>query len=362
MPQSLPYRFASLSRDPSSGLLLPRIPRSAPPQPPSPEVEVGTISEQILSLLTSSDVRKGSLEQMQFGQCRSQFLRVIDRCVQTERPVQLTLMAFPFKVPNPAKAGARRLPDLAELAALLRLYQLNLKAQLIYPAGLQFHIIHDGSYIAAVFGVCREEVRAYENYFASLADLVNGLAPERFLHLHDFQSLLGAQVSDLRREVSGLSRSIKTWFRNADRGDDWTDRFSKTLGMINLRDLPLAEASLLLDCGATGGLPREYSRLEHRVRSAMRRYCLRDSLLHSLDPRPICFPDAIHLTTQCRPQRLAIWMIGRGRSLLPWHGVGVVDPAGTWKVGLARDVLCDPSYQPVFLAGEDTPFFYQQRT
>jgi Pyoverdine/dityrosine biosynthesis protein len=359
LQQTTPHRFASLSRGPSSGFTLPRISESTFSRQPSSEV--GTISERILSLLSSSDVRKGSLEQMQFGQCRSQFLRVIDHCVQTDRPVQLTLMAFPFKVPNPAKVGARRLPDLAELAALLRLHQLNLKAKLIHPAGLQFHIIHDGSYIAAVFAVCPEEVRAYENYFASLADLVNGLAPEGFLYLHDFQSLLSAHVGDLRRPISGVRESIETWFRNAERGDDWTDRFSKTLGMINLRDLPLAEASLLLDFGAAGGLPPEYSRLEHRVRSAMRRYCLRDSLLHAFDPRPICFPDAIHLTTQCRPQRLAIWMIGRGRSLLPWHGVGVIDSAGTWKVGLARDVVSDPSYQPVFMHGEDTPFFYQQR-
>jgi pyoverdine/dityrosine biosynthesis protein Dit1 len=77
-------------------------------------------------------------------------------------------MAFPFKVPNPAKVGPRRMPDLAELAAIVRLYNLNTKVKSIYPPGMEIHIIHDGSYIADVFGVALEEVRSYEKYFARL--------------------------------------------------------------------------------------------------------------------------------------------------------------------------------------------------
>lgn len=96
------------------------------------------------------------------------------------------------------------------------------------------------------------------------------------------------------------------------------------------------------------------------MRVAMLRYFLRDRLLHAFDPRPKCFPDAIHATTQCRPRRLAIWMVDRGRSLLPWHGVGAIDRTGRWRVALAREVLRNPSYRPVFLEGEDTPFFYRE--
>ena len=29
-------------------------------------------------------------------------------------------------------------------------------------------------------------------------------------------------------------------------------------------------------------------------------------------------------------------------------------------MALARDVLWDPSYRPVFVQGEDTPFFYEE--
>ena len=315
----------------------------------------GKIAERLLALLTSSAVRKGSLEKMQFAQCFPDLLGAISRCVQADKAVQLTLMAFPFKVPNVAKVGPRRMPDLAELVALARLDQLNAKAKCIYPPGLELHVIQDGSYIGAVFGVTLEEVRCYESYFAQL---VGAVGMDRFIRLHDFQALSG--VYDLKRQEAQLHESMAEWRHGSPDSQEWKNRFSKTLGMINLRSLPAGEVCRLLDHAANGTLPAEYSDLEQQVRTAMLRYHAWDSLLHACDPRAACFPDAIHITTQCRPLRLAIWMVRRGRSLLPWHGVGVVDRNATWRVALAREVLWDPSYRPVFLPREDTPFFYQQ--
>ena len=322
------------------------------PEPPAS----GSIAETLLALLTASAVRKGSLEEMEFRRCRTDLLRAIVRCVRADKPVQLTLMAFPFKVPNPAKVGSRRMPDLAELAALVRLHQVHLETKSVYPPGLEIHIIHDGSYIRSVFGVTLEEVRRYESYFSGL---VQALGWERFIHMHDFQDLSrDAGFGDRGQQAALLRTSVGDWRRNARGSEEWTERFVKTLGMIDLRSLSVREVIRLLDHAKSGRLPAEYSDLEQRVRIAMLRYYLRDSLLHAHDPRPTCFPDAIHVTTQCRPRRLAIWMVNRGQSLLPWHGVGVIDRAGKWGVALARTVLWNPSYRPVFLDGEDTPFCY----
>jgi Pyoverdine/dityrosine biosynthesis protein len=329
----------------------------APSWPSVPEFPAGGgIAERVLALLTCSAVRKGSLKKMQFQRCRADLLRVIDRCVRADKPVQLTLMAFPFKVPNPAKVGPRRMPDLAELAALAQLQQLHMKVKSIYPPGLEIHIIHDGAYIAAVFGVTLDEVYAYERYFSRMADALGG---ERFLHMHDIQTLAHlAGCTNVGQQAGRLRREMPDWPRESQ---EWRERFSKTLGMMNLRGIPADEVSRLLDDAGSGGLPAGYEDLERQVRMAMLRYHLRDALLHALDPLPACFPDAIHLTTQCRPGRLAIWMVRRGRGLLPWHGVGVIDGAGKWEVALAREVVGNPKYRAVFLDGEDTPFCYEQQ-
>jgi len=357
MQPSAARSFPALRLDRATPLLLGLSPLwDSPPQLASG----GGIAERVLALLTSSVVRKGSLEQMQFQRCRIDMMRAIDRCVRVDKPVQLTLMAFPFKVPNPAKVGARRLPDLAELAALIQLYNLHLKTKTIYPPGLEINVIHDGSYIADVFGVAQEEVCVYESYFSRLVD---ALGAKNFIHIHDIQALSHtAGFTNLGQQAARLRSSIRSWQCQARESEEWIERFSKTLGMINLRNLPAREVSCLLDHAASGQLPREYGDLERQVRVAMLRYYLRDSLLHTLDPRPACFPDAIHATTQCRPLRLAIWLVSRGRSLLPWHGVGVIDRAGKWGVALAREVLWNPSYRPSFLDGEDTPFCYCQES
>ena len=317
----------------------------------------GRIAERLLALLTSSSVRKGSLEEMQLSICLPDLLRPIESCVRAGKPVQLTLMAFPFKAPNPAKVGPRRLPDLAELAALMRLHWLNLKAKSIYPPGLEIHLIHDGSYIADVFQVSLGELRSYEAYFARLVQLLDA---QGFIHLHDFEALLAACTRDTPKAETLLWAAARDWWRESRHTDEWKGRFSKTLGMMNLRGLPLQEVSQLLEYGTSGRLPPEYRELERQVRVAMLRYYVRDALLHASDPRPLCFPDAIHATTQCRPRRLAIWMVDRGHSLLPWHGVGVINRKGEWGVALAREVLGNSTYHPVFLNGENTPFFYQQ--
>jgi Pyoverdine/dityrosine biosynthesis protein len=314
-------------------------------------------ADKLLTLLTSSAVRKGSLAEMQLERCVADLARSIQRCVRADRPVQLTLMAFPFKVPNPAKVGSRQMPDLAELAALVRLYRLNSKVKSIYPPGLEIHIIHDGSFIADLFGVRLEEVRSYERYFARL---VRALGANTFLRQHDFQDLVDAGNCDPGRQASPPCEAALEWRRSPPGWPEWTDWFRKTLGMINLRGLPRDEVCRLLDHASGGHLSSEYRDLERSVNAAMLRYYERDSWLHACDPRSVCFPDAIHVTTQCRPRRLAIWLVNRGQSLLPWHGVGVIDRSGKWKVALARTVLQDRSYKPVCLEGEDTPFFYRE--
>ncbi len=128
--------------------------------------------------------------------------------------------------------------------------------------------------------------------------------------------------------------------------------------MMNLRDLSVSEAAYLLTQAECGRLPEEYRDLEIRVHRAMLSYHLRDSILHQFDPRPRWFPDAIHATTQERPRRLALWLIRRGQSRLPWHGVGLIDQRLQLRVALHANLIDDERYRPVFLEAESTPFFY----
>lgn len=315
---------------------------------------VSTVATRILRVLTSSRYRKGSLDQLNFPSLAASLLTVIRRRVLDGAPVQLTLMAFPFKVPNPAKVGARRLPDLAELAAIRYLLSLARETQRVYAPGVRFEIIHDGALIADVFGVGLEEVRTYERYLRRLIEREDTAARIR---CHDFETLQRAAGLDAGRILPRVYQDAVHWTRSARGTTPWLDCFRKTLGMMELRDVASESVDRILAAAENGTLPPESGEIEQRVHRAMVGYQVKDAIIHQCDPRPVAFPDAIHATTRARSDRLALWLVRRGNALLPWHGVGVLDRGGA-RVALAKDVAGDPDLLPFTLPGETTPFGY----
>jgi len=316
---------------------------------------VDSLADEVLSLLTSSMTRKGSLKKMRYDETRPLLLAVLRRRIAMGEPVQLTLMAFPFKVPNPAKVGPRAMPDLAELAAIQRFCSLEKMIRAVYEPGLELHILHDGALLSDVFDISVEEVRRYEGYFQGLIRIADACG---FIHCHDFTEMQRSGGLDPTRTLTSLRAEANDWWNSTLGAPEWRACFRKTLGMMNLRALPWQIASGLLGEAREGRLPAGFADLERRVHRAMVEYRMKDQIIHRFDPRPICFPDAIHATTQQRPGRLALWLVRRGRGFLPWHGVGVVNCLRQVSVRPAEDVLNRPDIQPMYLGSEPSPFLY----
>jgi Pyoverdine/dityrosine biosynthesis protein len=316
----------------------------------------GDLAERVFSVLLSSAYRKNSLSAMELSRCRPTIMSALGRCIGRGRPIEITLLAFPFKVPNPAKVGTRTLPDFAELAAIRQYLKLRAAIQRVYSPGLLFHILHDGSLIAGAFGVEVDEVRQYQTYFSKLAEKV---APGLIL-CYDFEALQQQSALDPSEATEELQFIAKRWFRERHGTAEWKAAFRKTLGMINLREIPAKQVADLLRHEIVGRLPFSWQHIEERVHSAMTQYHVADAIIHQFDPRPFCFPDAIHATTQERPGRLALWTVRRGQSLLPWHGVGCLDERGQARVLHAVRVRERGDYHPVFVEGETTPFVYRK--
>jgi Pyoverdine/dityrosine biosynthesis protein len=310
-------------------------------------------ANRVFSILISSAYRKNSLARMNLAEFGPKMLSTVGRCTKRGSPIQLTLLAFPFKVPNPAKVGQRTLPDSAELAAIRHLSTLRDSIQSVYPPGLEFHILHDGSLIADVFEIDLQEVRQYEVYFAKL---VAKAQASDFIRCHDFGTLQRDSALDPCNSIEQFQSAADQWWHESRGTMEWRRSFQKTLGMINLREFPACTAAALMEHGALGSLPPGYESLQQRVHSAMVRYRIQDAIIHQFDPRPLCFPDGIHTTIQDRPGRLSLWLVRRGRSILPWHGIGCFDDCGQPQVVHAVDVCGRPNYQAEFIACEETPF------
>jgi pyoverdine/dityrosine biosynthesis protein Dit1 len=323
----------------------------------APSILASDTAELVFSVLISGAYRRNSLARMNLAECRPAMLSALRRCITRGSPVQLTVLAFPFKVPNPAKVGARRLPDFAELAAIRHLRSLRDAVATVYPPGLELHILHDGSLIADVFGIAVQEVHRYEAYFA---ELVTRAQAGNFIRCHDFRMLQRRSALDPGASVEQLRLAAERWWQRRRGTPEWRVRFQKTLGMINLLEFSAAFVARLMNDASLGRLPPGCEDLERRVHEAMVQYHVQDAIIHQFDPRPCCFPDAIHATTQDRRGRLSIWMVRRGQSLLPWHGVGCLDDRGRAQVVHAAEISDRPNYRPTFIAGEKTPFAYRE--
>jgi hypothetical protein len=327
----------------------------APRQHHVPSPRLGSPEARVFRILTSSAFRKGSISQMDLARLGPQLLTAINGKIRSGEPIQLTLMAFPFKVPNPAKSGGRALPDQAELASIRRLAELAAEVRNVYTPGLVVELIHDGAFIADVFGVDLEEVRAYEAYFAGLVDRAGA---HDVIRCHDFEALQSRAGLSTGPAIEAIQREAKAWWASTRDTPDWRDCFRKTFGMLDIRDVDAETAARLLEDAKTGTLPARFTLLEARIHRAMIGYRVKDALIHAFDPRGLVFPGAIHATTRVQPNRLALWLVRRGDALLPWHGVGVTDRDGAVRVMHARDAL-DRGFRPNFLAGEPTPFCYR---
>jgi hypothetical protein len=314
------------------------------------------IAARVFSVLLSSAYRKNSLTAMELSLCRPTIMSALQRCIRRGSPIQITVLAFPFKVPNPAKVGTRTLPDFAELAAIRQCLRLGAAIQCVYSPGLSYHILHDGALIADAFGVDTDEVRQYQTYFSKLAEKV---APG-FIRCYDFDALQQQSALDPSESIEELRLIAKRWFWERHGTTEWKAAFRKTLGMINLREIPARKIADLLRHATVGRLPFGWEHIEQRVHTAMTQYHVADAIIHQFDPRPSCFPDAVHATTQERPGRLSLWTVRRGQSLLPWHGVGCLDERGRARVLHAIEVRERGNYHPAFVNGETTPFVYRE--
>ena len=165
-------------------------------------------AERVFSVLISGAYRRNSLARMRLAECRPAMMAALRRCTKNGSPIQLTVLAFPFKTPNSAKVGSRQLPDFAEFAAIRHCCALRDAIQKVYPPGLEFHILHDGTLIAEVVGIETSEVRQYEEYFANLIRIA-GAAD--FIRCHDFGTLQQRSGLDPSALLEQLRSGAEQW-------------------------------------------------------------------------------------------------------------------------------------------------------
>lgn len=317
----------------------------------------GSTTECILKILTSNRFRKGSLNKVDFKYYRHSIFQLIRRRVRKNEPLQITLLACPFKVPNPRKVLSRVTPDLAEIGMLIKLNELNSVIKHIYPPGVEITIIHDGLFYNKPFNVTRDKVLLYRKLFQSWIKYLD----LDFATSLDLIDLFGEAYPkfDLNKAKLKAKKHLKKWMYEEEYKQERHECFKLTLNEMWLPKYSREDFIKSIEEYENFGFIKD-KEIERQVWNSVFIYKQNEIVLYHNDPRPILFPQAIHASAKYRVGRLSLWLIRSGHAILPWHGVGILRKDGIISVGYEPYLRKSDSFQPVYLEREETQFFYKE--
>lgn len=322
---------------------------------PAVDAETGrSIEEAIFSVFTNSAVIFG--DPAFVADRKAYWLERISALVAANRPIEMTILGFPYKMPVPLKTN-RKLADFGEVVSLARLNRIGEAIAKVYAPGARAHVFTEGPF-GAFNGVGRADSDAY---FASLEDLQIRFGLNGHLQLHDLNRVI-EKNPDFQPAWEETKREIAA---RRDAGD------AKTLDAIrdalpvrfhNLANPGVSEAEIAQAYRRDPAAADLIASIQARAESGVVTY---RAFLEARDKIGLLervVPGALAMTVSPRPGRLGVRPLPLPAQILPYHGVPVLSADGQ---GMDIVYLWDlrrtgKRYQPVHMAGDadSAPFAY----
>ncbi|KAL1643699.1 hypothetical protein SLS58_004714 [Diplodia intermedia] len=127
------------------------------------------VADDILSVIESYRLKASPFDPKTIPQARHTFLPLIQKAVEKQTPLSLTLPAFPFKSPNTEEKVLGTLPDKAEEVSLKHLQAFCDNIKDTYPPGADLTIVSDGIVYSDLLGVPDSTVWKYGECLRQMA-------------------------------------------------------------------------------------------------------------------------------------------------------------------------------------------------
>lgn len=323
-----------------------------------------TVVEKVLSIFLDSHIRFGQRDFI--TDHRAYWLDKFNYFVAQNKPIEATLLGFPFKMQVPLKTR-RALPDMGEVLVLQRLYQLTQLVGQVYAPGLHITLFTEGG-LGKIAGISTVVTDQYHN---RVVELVKQLGYA--------ESISVQKLGDMERLPGFAAVYRRCYVRNKElllvRQPEFMSKYQAVLGPIT-RLLPAAQVPI-------GILMDVYNPDLDDVQCASRVLQIRQSLRKCADQVIVRYfsyletrdeldflnkkvPGYCALTVSPKPKRLGILPISKEVTILPYHGVPVYDEhKHVWDVRYLIDIQRDQNrrYVAVHLEGDrdSEPFYYSAR-
>lgn len=304
-----------------------------------------------------------------------EFRQTVEAQVERKERLLFVVPACPFKDQNPLRTlSGPAFPDAGDVAFLASLHTLALALYQVHPFGADWVVLADGELYAELFGVEREEARAYRERLRAFRNELNMQGTVSILDLREvidsFRGAVGGERFD-----NGLERvrgALREWVDATDAvGDAFrvlVDGMRWNLASRDLLDpyppetiwdLLTAESSDSLDA-ALGGCWEE---LHQRAVCAAIEYAAVNLMLRRFDLLNATFPGSMRATVHPKSGQLAIRAHG---SAYPWNAVAFrregADPHNAIESHPAYALAREGRLNGVYLEGYsvETPIYFER--
>lgn len=318
------------------------------------------IDDAIVSILTSNRYsRRGSTSKEDRKKLYATIYNQINTQIKNGERIKLIIPGFTTKAHNPLRVYARKLPDLAEVASLVRLYEICYQINKIYPPGAEVVIITDGVVYAKLFG---ETEHLAKLHYQSLQEWVHKLNIQDTVKLVDLSALLPKDFPDT---FSTEANQLKNEWSSKEITEYLTEFIANTKNLVNYDYEIIA---LIQDLYLFGMAHSDHVFDRDTINRSIIKKAFETSFkyeaflnaTYKLNVIGNSFPEHIRCTGRPKTSQLGIHMIHEKSYNFPWNGVGVLLLNGRVDVYFEKTVMFSSMYRPVFIKDETTPFYYRE--
>lgn len=321
-----------------------------------PEKE--NLVDQIWSILTSEELliepREIILENAVFWKERITFF------TSRNMPVSFNIMSFAYKMPNIFKTK-RVLPDLGELIMLQRLDNLCKEVQKVYDPGATVAVITE-SIMGLYNSYSRQQMDTYEKSIRDWSNILE-LRNITFFSLWDIQEFLNTEIKNaiekgheevkievvVNQEMFEKSQQIKNIMISSVSNIDFNGDENALLRIY--RKEPESKTE------------RDFRQiLEKRAEEYTYNYMAILALKDEIGFTERIAPDSIPLTVSSKSTKIAVQLINKNCSKLPYHAVPIISDNEVNLEYLVDVISQRATYRQVFLQDDldSEPFYFEK--
>ncbi|CAG8521579.1 14580_t:CDS:2 [Dentiscutata heterogama] len=293
--------------------------------------DVKLVVKQIIGILTKKRHRRGPSKH--FEVARDDYENRLSKAITNNEKLLLALPSFPVKCWNPLKVE-RRMPDLAELNCLGRLYLLCKEIESIYEPGAKVILIADGPIYADIFNEPLNLISKYSTEFAE-AKKISTIQVETF-----WRENPDNKHRKMLLENTMTNINVATYSKDLLRSIFFDTKYNRDISELKMVKDEITKQT-------------EVSALK---------YAILLQAINSMELVKKCYPGCIRVTCHPKPGQLGLHLVSPKSCFnFPWNGVGVKKKNGEISVSLEDEVRRDQRYVAVYIEGEEFPFYYEEQ-